>query len=217
MKLYSINEIFYGVQGEGVRAGSANLFVRFAHCNRSCSREQNGFDCDTAAIERCRLTFSELVLTIRQQAGQCRNIVFTGGEPALQLDQELISLLKRLGYYLAIETNGTVALPDGLDWICLSPKDREGQLKIEVVNEVKYVLAAGRPLPSSAIRADYFLLSPAAAGHSIAPENVRWCMQLVLDNPKWRLSLQQQKLFPQDQPQFVESWSEEGLKTGWAA
>lgn len=96
-----VNEIFYSLQGEGARKGSANIFVRFAHCNLKCSF------CDTEFESHRELDVEELLQECKQFP--CKNIVFTGGEPLLQLTEDIVKKFKRAGYYLAIETNGTIS------------------------------------------------------------------------------------------------------------
>ena len=123
MKTYKVNEIFYSVQGEGARTGSANVFVRFSDCNLRCVADgEAGFDCDTEFISGEEIPLDDLLQKIHEVGGQCRSVIFTGGEPALRVDADLIEKLHASFYYLAIETNGTLSLPAGLDWICVSPK-----------------------------------------------------------------------------------------------
>ena len=125
MKRFFVNEIFYSLQGEGVRAGSPSVFVRFGKCNMACKVETHGFDCDTEFASGTFLTLPELADLVNEVGDDCRWIVFTGGEPALQIDEPLIDWFSELGYWLAIETNGSIQLPDGIDWITVSPKTAE--------------------------------------------------------------------------------------------
>ncbi|MES1244444.1 MAG: 7-carboxy-7-deazaguanine synthase QueE, partial [Acidobacteriota bacterium] len=120
MNAYVVNEIFYSLQGEGVRAGTPNLFLRLSRCNLACAVETHGFDCDTEFESGRRLTLEEIVAELRQLSEACDWIVLTGGEPALQVDREMVDGLHAAGYRLAIETNGSVELPPGLDWITVS-------------------------------------------------------------------------------------------------
>src|SRR3954464_3724428 len=108
MERYRVNEIFYSLQGEGVRAGTPNLFLRFARCNLACRAETHGFDCDTEFESGRRMTLPEILEEIRNLSAACRWVVLTGGEPALQVDGDLIDALHGAGYQLAIETNGSV-------------------------------------------------------------------------------------------------------------
>ncbi|MBN1489136.1 MAG: 7-carboxy-7-deazaguanine synthase QueE, partial [Phycisphaerae bacterium] len=105
MKTYRVNEIFFSLQGEGVRAGTANLFVRFAGCNEACRVETHGFDCDTDFRDGREMTAAEIVASLRAADARCAWAVLTGGEPALQVDRALIDALRTAGYRLAIETN----------------------------------------------------------------------------------------------------------------
>lgn len=194
---YAISECFYSLQGEGARAGTANVFLRFAGCNLKCRKDTHGFDCDTDlwgdGIQR---SVAEVVAMVEEAApaALCEWIVLTGGEPTLQLDQPLISALIGKGYSLAIETNGTRDVPMGVDWIAVSPKRGEA-LEQRVADEVRYVVAEGDPLPRCEIIADHYFLSPAAAGATIAQSTLRHCVGLCLENPKWRLSMQQHKIW----------------------
>ena len=195
MKSYSVNEIFYSLQGEGARAGTPNVFVRFAGCNLTCREEVEGFDCDTNFSGGRPLTLGQLLDEIEQSAPKCRNVILTGGEPALQINNALISALHSRHYYVAIETNGTKELPEGIDWICVSPKTAEHTLRIKVASELKYVLHAGQALPKPSIAAAHYILSPAfQPDGSVRQVDLECCILLVKENPKWRLSLQLHKL-----------------------
>lgn len=193
MKNYRINEIFYSLQGEGVRAGSPSLFLRFSKCNLLCTVETHGFDCDTEFESGRDLTIDEILAELAGLSADCRWIVLTGGEPALQLDTALIDALHQAGYKLAIETNGTVALPDGLDWITVSPKVPETSIKQRTADEVKYVRAVGQPIPETVVEATYRLISPAFEDDRLSQETLDWCLELVRSHPDWRLSVQQHK------------------------
>lgn len=207
MKKYSVKEVFYSLQGEGMRAGEASVFFRFAGCNVGCTVAVQGFDCDTDWKNGESLTLEECVSAIVEasqtacKAAPCKWVVFTGGEPSLQLDHQLIGALKQLGFNLAVESNGTGKLPAGLDWVCISPKLSDEETLQRTANEVKFVLAAGAPLPETGIRADHYLISPAWEPASLLASNpgpmcrpnLEHCVQLVLENPAWRLSVQQHK------------------------
>lgn len=189
---YLINEVFSSLQGEGVRAGTANIFVRFSKCNMTCKKETHGFDCDTEFESGTRMGLLELIDTVQKvDSDRCGWIIFTGGEPALQLDTELIQQFKSEHYLLAIETNGSVELPDGLDWITVSPKTAEHSLRQLTASEVKYVRAHGQAIPKTKVQTDNYLISP--AWDNGFGRNLDWCIQLVQENPVWRLSCQQHK------------------------
>lgn len=194
---YAVNEIFYSLQGEGVRAGTPAIFVRFSGCNRQCRMlpgplSIGGFDCDTEHEEHELMTANEILARCLALSDMDDWIVLTGGEPALQLDSKLIETLK-LSYRLAIETNGTIKLPEGLDWITVSPKAPDEDIKQRTADEVKYVLSYGQTLPSVVVDARYRLLSPAFDGSKVDADTLGWCVGLVLANRGWRLSAQQHK------------------------
>lgn len=196
MKTYSVNEVFYSLQGEGLRAGTPNLFVRFAGCNLTCKRETHGFDCDTEFTGGRSMTADEIVLVCQATGGKCLNIILTGGEPLLQVDADLIAKLKDAHYSLAVETNGTQAVPAGwFEWVTVSPKVAEHALVVHDADEVKYVLHDGQALPKSRVRAGAYLVSPACGPDGFDPKTLAWCIEQVKAHPSWRLSLQQHKLW----------------------
>jgi organic radical activating enzyme len=194
-KTYRVNEIFYSLQGEGVRAGTANLFLRFSKCNLTCKVETHGFDCDTEFESGRDLSLDEIVAEFRALSPACRWVILTGGEPALQVDEELIDTLHAAGYALAIETNGSFALPAGIDWITVSPKVAEHAIRQRRAHEVKYVRGHGQAIPQTVVEADHYLISPAFAGDGLDPRALAWCLRLVEENPTWRLSIQQHKVW----------------------
>lgn len=190
MRKLRVNEIFYSLQGEGARKGSANIFVRFAHCNLEC-----GF-CDTEFESFRELEVEEML----RECGQfpCKHIIFTGGEPLLQLTSETVKAFKKAGYYLAIETNGTITPPSGLDWITVSPKVAEHVLaqkfKRVHINELKYVRNKSQGIPHPKLKADHYYVSPEFDGDYPVVENIKHCIELVKNDPEWRLSVQEHKL-----------------------
>ena len=195
LKPYSVNEIFYSIQGEGQRAGTANIFIRFSGCNLQCKRETEGFDCDTEFTSGRKLTAAEIVNICHQIAPQATAIILTGGEPSLQVDEQLIAALKKENFFLAIETNGTTALPAGIDWVTVSPKTAEHTLRQKTAHEVKYVRAEHQAIPKPSIEALHYLISPACQSDgSYRRADLQWCVNLVKENPKWKLSLQTHKL-----------------------
>jgi organic radical activating enzyme len=199
VKHYRINEVFTSLQGEGMRAGTANVFVRFTGCNLRCTQEPGpkspgGFDCDTEFESGTAMTLDELYHHIQEVCVPVQRwLVLTGGEPGLQVDDEFIAYWKRHGFSLAIETNGSVPLPDGLDWITVSPKVAEHAIRQRIADEVKYVRGHGQAIPRTQVTADYRLISPAFNGLDIDRKALAWCVRLVTENPEWRLTVQQHK------------------------
>jgi organic radical activating enzyme len=193
MKTYKINEIFYSLQGEGGRAGEPSIFVRFSKCNETCKIETHGFDCDTEFISGTEMTLNQIETAIDELASKCKWLVLTGGEPALQVDTEFINFFKNLGYKLAIETNGSIALPGGIDWITVSPKVAEHALRQKTASEVKYVRAHGQALPEPLCKAELKYISPAWSADGLERRHLDWCIKLCENNPEWRLSCQQHK------------------------
>ena len=195
MKRYMINEIFYSLQGEGVRSGTPNFFLRFSGCNQTCSIESHGFDCDTEFVSGQNMNLDEVVLELRMLSPKCEWIILTGGEPALQVDEELIDRLHHEGYKLAIETNGSLELPPGIDWITVSPKVAEHVIRQRTADEVKYVRHYGQGIPKTVVKAKHHLISPAFNGGTLELRTLEWCIKLCKENPPWRLSVQQHKFW----------------------
>jgi 7-carboxy-7-deazaguanine synthase len=192
---YLVNEIFYSLQGEGVRAGTPNFFLRLSRCNQACRKETHGFDCDTEFESGRWLTAAEIVGAMRELSTACEWVVLTGGEPALQIDRELVDSLRYAGLKLAIETNGSVEVPSGIDWITVSPKVAEHAIRQRTAHEVKYVRGHGQALPRTVVTAEHYLLSPAFDGDELDRRALDWCIRLCRENPPWRLSVQQHKLW----------------------
>jgi organic radical activating enzyme len=196
MKTYQVNEVFLSLQGEGHRAGSANVFVRLAGCNLTCSRDSEaGFDCDTEFVSGLPSTAADLLAKCGELAQACRAVIFTGGEPLLQLDAELVAAFKAAGWMVCVETNGTLPVPDGVDWVSCSPKSAEHTLRAGKVSELRYVRHAGQGIPRPVLAADHFFLSPACGPGGFDPTDMAHCVALAKANPPWRLSLQQHKLW----------------------
>jgi organic radical activating enzyme len=194
----TINEIFYSLQGEGMRAGTANVFVRFSGCNLQCriepgEKSPGGFDCDTEFASGRRMSLEDVVVEAKTIAPQCRWLILTGGEPGLQITQEMIEALHREGYNIAVETNGSIALPDAIDWITVSPKVAEHALRQLRANELRYVRAHGQGIPRPSCQAEHKLISPAFEADGLGGKNLSWCIELVKQNPSWRLSVQMHK------------------------
>jgi len=191
---YPIVEIFHSVQGEGAHVGIPHIFVRFGNCNLRC--EWCDTDFDTHEMQSCMQILEQIL------AFDCKRIIFTGGEPALQDLWPLHRILKRRGYELSIETNGTITLPEGLlDWICVSPKD-------QMYPQTKIKQRSGDELKCVYVGQDLAMYDDLIAGFShhflqpcyIEGESIEWnghnfalTEKVVKDNPKWRLSLQTHK------------------------
>ncbi len=193
MKLYAIAEMFYSLQSEGVRAGTPAVFIRFAEYNLTGRKNAAGFDCGAEVLIRDRLTAEEVAKLARICNFRCDWVVLTGGEPALQLDADLVQALHAVGFSIAIETNGTIALDQfSVEWVTVSPK-LGAELRVGYADEIRYVIQHGDPIPSPLIPAGHCVLSPAVDGDRLDPKDLEWCIQIVKDNPQWRLSVQQHK------------------------
>lgn len=189
MKLI-VNEIFYSLQGEGGRSGEPSIFIRLTGCNLACSF------CDTDFFSGEEMTVDKILEHIQQYPG--RWIIWTGGEPTLQLNNDIVSFFKQKGYKQAIETNGTRKVPELIDYITCSPKINVEQVKIKVpyADEVRIPIAIGDKLPKieSLPTAKKYFVSPIFDMHHINADNVAYCVELVKQHPKWTLSLQMHKL-----------------------
>ena len=205
---YQVKEIFYTLQGEGANAGTPAVFCRFAGCNLWSGREE---DRATAQCQFCDTDFvgtdgtlgakyssadhlaTQIAALWPTQDTQHRFVVFTGGEPLLQIDGALIYAMQKQGFRIAVETNGTIKAPPGIDWICVSPKagttwvQREG-------HELKVVWPqTGLDLKELAqARFDHKFLQP--MDNVLQSDNTKDCIDVCLANPGWRLSVQTHKV-----------------------
>lgn len=187
-----VNEIFYSLQGEGFYTGTAAVFVRLSGCNLRCPF------CDTDHTTGREMTDEEIVAEVTRHPAH--HVVITGGEPSLFLTTSLIERLHTAGRYVAVETNGTHPLPEGVDWITLSPKDAfvddpTARPRLTRCHELKVVFD-GRPIPDySAISADHYFLQPCDTGDNERNACITAaCIDYIKQNPKWRLSLQTHKI-----------------------
>jgi len=178
---------------QGLRAGSPSIFLRFSGCNLQCNKEEDGFDCDTEFVSGHKWSLVDLVKEFKEIAPQCDWIVLTGGEPTLQVDDELIDHFQTEGYKLAIETNGTRAVNPKIDWITVSPKVAEHALKQKTAHEVKYVRSYGMGIPKSQVKAEHYFISPAFEGDHLPQKNLDWCVKLAKENQPWKLNVQMHK------------------------
>jgi len=203
---YAVKEIFLTLQGEGAHAGRAAVFCRFAGCNLWSGREQ---DRGTATCRFCDTDFvgtdgtlggryasaAELAGSIAAQwtgAEANRYVVLTGGEPLLQVDAALIEALHGRGFAIGVETNGTIVPPDGIDWICVSPK-AGAELVVRKGHELKLVFPQANADPGdfSGLAFERFSLQPMDGPEVMA--NTARAVEYCLRHPQWRLSLQTHK------------------------
>lgn len=205
---YMVKEIFYTLQGEGGNAGRAAVFCRFAGCNLWSGRES---DRPTAQCKFCDTDFvgvdgsgggkfataSELAASVAMHwpsiALGKRLVVLTGGEPLLQVDSKLIQALHDREFEIAVETNGTLPAPEGIDWICVSPK-ADTVLQVREGRELKVVV------PQAGLNLNDLLALPFGS-HLLQPmdgplleENTQWAIDYCMRDPRWRLSVQTHKM-----------------------
>ncbi|HKQ52191.1 MAG TPA: 7-carboxy-7-deazaguanine synthase [Pyrinomonadaceae bacterium] len=208
---YSVKEIFFTLQGEGANTGRPAVFCRFSGCNLWTGHEQDRADavcqfCDTdfvgmdgpgggrfsTAADLARAV-SEAWPSAQRNARTRPLVVCTGGEPLLQLDEELVAAFHQAGFEVAVETNGTRVAPRGVDWVCVSPK-AGAELVLRSGHELKLVFPQENAEPELYENLDFqhFFLQP-MDGPS-REENTRLAVQYCLAHPQWRLSLQTHKL-----------------------
>ena len=203
---YRIKEIFFTQQGEGKNTGKDFIFVRFSGCNLWSGQEKHRASaickfCDTDfygidGINGGKYQAKELIEKIKSlwiSADSQIRVVLTGGEPLLQVDEGLISALKKENIYIAVETNGTLDAPDGIDWICMSPKANT-EIKLRKGSEVKVVYPQKNLNPDNFNVLDFknFYIQPMDSENyeDNVSQSVKYCMQ----NPNWKLSLQTHKI-----------------------
>lgn len=213
--MYTVKELFPTLQGEGVHAGRAAVFCRFAGCNLWSGREEDRATsicqfCDTDFVgsdgdgggkfESANQLADAIEVSWRSTSAgpQQRYVVFTGGEPLLQLDEELIEALHQKGFEVAIETNGTIKVPKGVDWVCVSPKEGS-ELVVLQANELKLVVPQVSHQSLEKLMArfegmDYRnrFLQPMDGPNQ--KSNTELAVKLCQKRPLWRLSLQSHKL-----------------------
>ena len=205
---YAVKEIFYTLQGEGAQAGRAAVFCRFAGCNLWTGRES---DRASAICQFCDTDFvgvngpgggkfdsaDDVAEAVNGHwagsgAGDRRFVVCTGGEPLLQLDRALIDALHAREFEIAVETNGTVAAPEGIDWLCVSPK-AGAPLVQKSGDELKLVFPQANAQPQAFEHLSFrnFFLQPMDGPHREA--NTQLAVRFCMEHPRWRLSLQTHK------------------------
>lgn len=193
-----VSELFYSLQGEGARVGTPTLFIRLQGCKAKFACAASGIKCDTEFESGKEMPVQELLKWCKKAAPDCKEITWTGGEPTDQLTEEIISFFKDAGYYQAIETSGLNPVPNGVDFICVSPKVAEHIIKKNFPNgvtELRYVRHAGQFIPEPSVTALHYWISPHSDGFTINSENLKYCIGLCLQNPKWKLSLQNHKVW----------------------
>ncbi|PKN20083.1 MAG: 7-carboxy-7-deazaguanine synthase [Deltaproteobacteria bacterium HGW-Deltaproteobacteria-6] len=205
--MYSVKEIFYSIQGEGYYSGRPAVFCRFAGCNLWSGKEEDRKDalcpfCDTdfagtdgtdgGVYETAGLLVRKISQHWPQSNGR-RFVVCTGGEPLLQVDDALIAALREEKFEIAVETNGTIVAPAGIDWICVSPKAGV-ELAQSGGDELKLVYPQDGALPEkyTSLNFRHFFLQPM---DGVAREEAtRQTLEYVLAHPQWRISLQLHKI-----------------------
>jgi 7-carboxy-7-deazaguanine synthase len=204
---YAVKEIFKTLQGEGAHAGRAAVFCRFAGCNLWSGRETDRAGavctfCDTDFVGTDGTgggkfadaeDLADAIETEWAGPPERRYVVLTGGEPLLQVDAPLIDALHDRDFEIGIETNGTIVAPDGIDWICVSPK-ANAELVLQSGHELKLVFPQDtlRPERFEGFAFDHFFLQPMDS--STATANLDAAITYCTDNPRWRLSLQSHKM-----------------------
>ena len=188
--MLNVNEIFYSIQGEGANTGTAATFVRLSGCNLRCPF------CDTEYQSGVAMDEKAIIGQIENHPG--RWVVITGGEPTLQNLDNLIEGIHKIGKKVAIETNGTRPIPAGMDWVTVSPKAAfvtSADVGGESADEVKLVFDGKHDICDYGIEASHYYLQPCDMGDQ--EENrkiIGQCVAFILQNPKWRLSMQVHKV-----------------------
>lgn len=206
MAKYAVHEIFYSLQGEGAQAGRPAVFCRFAGCNlwsgreedratavcRFCDTEFVGTEGDGGGLFEQPDALADAVASTWSGEDSNRYVVCTGGEPLLQLDAVLTAAFKARGFIVAVETNGTRTVPDGVDWICVSPK-AGAELEQRTGNELKLVFPqpGAEPQRFESLAFDYWFLQP--LDDERRAEHTAAAIEYCLAHPRWRLSLQRHK------------------------
>jgi len=205
--MYTIKEIFFTQQGEGFHTGRDAMFLRFSGCNLWTGLEKDRQKaicnwCDTDFVgtdginggKYSAIEVVEKVSSLWPQHVKNPYIVCTGGEPLLQLDDKLISTFHIAGFEIAIETNGTKMPPDGIDWICVSPKSKADFI-LQQGNELKVVFPQNdlNPNQFESLEFDYFFIQPMDGPNQ--NKNIELAKAFVKKYPKWKLSLQMHKIW----------------------
>ena len=204
---YSVKEIYYTLQGEGYHTGRPAVFIRFSGCNlwTGHEKDRSGAICDwcdtdfvgTDGINGGKFSVEEIINIINSLwKGNILSepyVVCTGGEPLLQMDDSLIKAIHKAGFEIGLETNGTMIPPDGIDWICVSPK-ANADLILKNGNELKvvYPQCGMNPRIHEKLKFDHFYIQPMDGVDQ--KDNIKRSEKFVLDHPQWKLSLQTHKI-----------------------
>ena len=204
---YSIKEIYYTLQGEGYHTGRPAVFIRFSGCNLWTGHEKDRsgaicYWCDTDfvgtnGVNGGKFSVEEIVNIINSlwkiNLLTDPYVVCTGGEPLLQMDDYLIQAIHKAGFEIGLETNGTMIPPNGIDWICVSPKTN-AELILKNGNELKvvYPQCGMNPRIHEKLKFDHFYIQPMDGINQ--KDNIKRSEKFVLDHPKWKLSLQTHKI-----------------------
>lgn len=204
--MYKVKEIYYTLQGEGHHTGRPAIFCRFSGCNLWSGREE---DRANAICQFCDTDFWGMdgqnggKYSASELAKQCLSlwpdkstppfVVFTGGEPLLQLDDELLMVFKNQYFYCAVETNGTLPIPDLVDWICMSPKANT-EIVVKKGNEIKIIQPQEGidPRDFKGFDFEHFYIQP--MDNAFSDENLKYCLDYCRSHPQWSLSLQTHKI-----------------------
>ena len=204
---YSVKEIYYTLQGEGYHTGRPAVFIRFSGCNlwTGHEKDRSGAICDwcdtdfvgTDGINGGKFSVEKIINIINSLwEGNILSepyVVCTGGEPLLQMDDSLIKAIHKAGFEIGLETNGTMIPPDGIDWICVSPK-ANADLILKNGNELKvvYPQCGMNPRIHEKLKFDHFYIQPMDGVDQ--KDNIKRSEKFVLDHPQWKLSLQTHKI-----------------------
>jgi len=204
---YSVKEMFFTFQGEGFHTGRPSIFVRFAGCNlwtglekdrssavcKFCDTEFVGTDGENGAKFKTPADLAKKASEL-WPGGVDKYAVFTGGEPLLQLDDALINAFHKEGFLIAVETNGTITAPDGIDWLCVSPK-ANAQLKQTSGDELKLVYPQVENAPEDFEKLVFKVFSLQPLDGPKTAENTKGVLDFCAANPNWRISLQAHKIW----------------------
>lgn len=193
-----ISEIFYSLQGEGARIGTPTVFIRLQGCKAKNACFAAGIMCDTEFESGKEWEIQSILTWLEKNAVNCKEITWTGGEPLDQLTDEIVAFFKEKGYFQAVETSGLKPAPNGLDFVCVSPKVAEHVVAKNFpngVSELRYVRHKGQEVPNPSVTAVHYWISPHSDGFTINTENLNHCIELCKNDPKWKLSVQTHKLW----------------------